>query len=64
MAFQEPTLEDKMIAAGILLGGLGAAIGMVFAAQGRTREAYPFMIAGTIVGSVITAGRVLGGDRR
>jgi hypothetical protein len=56
--------EDKLYAAAMLMLGLGAAAGLVFAAQGRTREAYPFAIAGTIVATVITSARALGGERR
>lgn len=58
------TTEDKLYATAMIALGVGAAMGLVFAAQGRMRETYPFAIAGTIVTSVLASARALGGERR
>lgn len=58
------TTEDKLYAVSMLAIGVGAAMGLVFVAQGRTREAYPFAIASTMVVTVLTSVRALGGERR
>lgn len=51
-------------AVGVLIGGLSAATGLLFLAHGRAREGYSILVATAIVGSVLTAVRVMASNGR
>lgn len=46
-------------AAGVLIGGLSAATGLLFLARGRYAEGYSVLVATALVGSILGAVRVL-----
>lgn len=56
--------EDKLVALGTLLAGVGTAYGLALAYQGRAKEAYPFAIAVTLTTAVVSAARILGAEDR
>lgn len=56
----KPSLEQKLVALGAIAAGASAAFGLVLAARGRHQDLYPFMIAGALVGTVLTAAQALG----
>ena len=53
------TGNRKLEAVGVLIGGLSAASGLMFLAHGRYREGYSILVATALVGSILTAVRVL-----